>query len=430
MNKNNWIKSILQQEMKLATGCTEPGAIALCAAYVGEKVTEDIESVQVNCSVNILKNAMSACIPNLSTKGVDVACAIGLVIADPSASLNLLEKVTPQQIEKAMILADSGIVQVGLAETKEKVYIEVIVNTHHHVIRGVIAKTHSHCITLEIDGKALFKSEVEEVKAISYEEISAHLTFKEVVEFALNADAHDPDFSMIYQSILLNGRIAERGLKNSYGLQVGKVMHQQIETGELGNDVVNQCVSYTAAACDGRMAGCPLPAVSNSGSGNQGIASSLPAAKAAELLKCKDKQFHAVLLSSLVTIYIKSKLGKLSALCGATVAGIGSAVALVWLKGGTIEQMEYAVHNMIGNVTGMVCDGAKADCALKVASCTHAAFLASTLAMNHLVVQATEGVVEKYVEDSITNLARFGKEGSDVLDEMILDMMLSKKTAE
>ena len=428
MNKEKWIKKVLHQEMKLATGCTEPGAIALCAAYVGEQIKEEICSVQVNCSVNILKNAMSACIPNLNPKGVDVACAMGLVIADPSASLNLLEKVSEEQIEKAMKLAGSGLIQVGVADTKEKVYIEVIAKTNAHQIRGVIAKTHSSCITLEVDGKAVFSNEVEEIKSISYEEISESLTFQEVVEAALSADPHDPDYTMIYQSILLNGRIAEDGLINKYGLQVGKMMKAQMETGEIGADIINQCVSYTAAACDGRMAGCALPAVSNSGSGNQGIASSLPASKAAELMKCRDKQFHAVLLSSLVTIYIKSKLGKLSALCGATVAGIGSAVALVWLKGGTLKQMEYAVHNMIGNVTGMVCDGAKADCALKVASCTHAAFLASSLAMNHLVVQATEGVVEHHVEGSIDNLARLGKEGSDVLDEMILDMMLAKKS--
>ena len=425
--KNAWIKKVLNQEMKLSTGCTEPGAIALCAAYVGEKVTEEIRSVQVNCSVNIIKNAMSACIPNMNPKGVDVACAIGLMIADPSASLNLLEKVTADQIEKAMILASSGLIQVDVADTKEKVYIEVIAETQNHVIRGVIAKMHNHCITLEIDGDAVLNNDIEEVKTISYEEISENLTFKEVVDFAVNADGHDPDFSVIYKSILLNGRIAEAGLVNDYGLQVGKIMQNQMRTNEIGTDLVNQCVSYTAAACDGRMAGCPLPAVSNSGSGNQGIASSLPASKAAELMKAKDKQFRAVLLSSLVTIYIKSKLGKLSALCGATVAGIGSAVALTWLKGGSVEQMEYAVHNMIGNVTGMLCDGAKADCALKVASCTHAAFLASALAMNHLVVQPTEGVVEHHVEGSISNLARLGKEGSDVLDEMILDMMLSKK---
>lgn len=425
--KNAWIKKVLNQEMKLATGCTEPGAIALCAAYVGEKIEDDIVSVHVKCSVNILKNAMSACIPNMNPKGVDVAAAIGLMIADPSESLNLLEKVTAEQIEKAVILADSGLIEVSVADTKEKVYIEVIVHTEKHVIRGVIAKVHSHCITLEIDGEPVFGNDIEEVKSISYDEISEQLTLKEVIEFALSADQNDPELNVIHQSILLNSRIADEALINSYGLCVGKVMAQEMNQGLLGNDLVNQCVSYTAAACDGRMAGCVLPAVSNSGSGNQGIASSLPAAKAAELLHQRDKQFTAVLLSSLVTIYIKSKLGKLSALCGATVAGIGSAVALTWLKGGNAEQMEHAVHNMIGNVTGMLCDGAKADCALKVASCTQAAFLASSLAMNHLVVQSTEGVVEHHVEGSIENLARIGKEGSEVLDEMILDMMLSKK---
>ena len=425
--KTSWIKQVLNQEMKLATGCTEPGAIALCAAYVGEKVTEPIQSVSVKCSVNIIKNAMSACIPNMNPKGVDVACAIGLVIADPSESLNLLEKVTSEQIEKAMQLVESSLIEVSVADTKEKVYIEVIAKTEHHVIRGVIAKVHSHCITLEIDGTAVLSNDIQEVKSISYEEISESLSFRDAVEFALNADENDPELAVIHQSILLNGRIAEDGLVSDYGLQVGKVMMQQMNAKEIGTDVVNACVSYTAAACDGRMAGCPLPAVSNSGSGNQGIASSLPAAKAAEWMNVKEKQFKAVLLSSLITIYIKSKLGKLSALCGATVAGIGSACALVWLKGGSIEQMEYAVHNMIGNVTGMVCDGAKADCALKVASCTQAAFLASTLAMKHLVVQSNEGVVERHVEDSIANLARIGKEGSEVLDEMILDMMLSKK---
>lgn len=428
--KNAWIKRVLNQEMKLATGCTEPGAIALCAAYVGEKIEEEIEFVHVKCSVNIIKNAMSACIPNMNPKGVDVACAIGLMIADPSESLNLLEKVRPEQIEKAVMLAESGLIEVSVADTKEKVYIEVIVQTANHVIRGVIAKVHSHCITLEVDGVPVFSNDIAEAVSISYEEISEKLSLKDVIEFSLNADKDDPELSIIHQSILLNSRIAEEALTHRYGLCVGKIMNQEMKKGLIGKDLVNQCVSYTASACDGRMAGCPLPAVSNSGSGNQGIASSLPAAKAAELLNKKEKQFTAVLLSSLVTIYIKSKLGKLSALCGATVAGIGSAVALTWLKGGNLSQMENAVHNMIGNVTGMLCDGAKADCALKVASCTQAAFLASSLAINNLVVQSTEGVVEHHAEGSIENLARIGREGSEVLDEMILDMMLSKKKSE
>ena len=251
----------------------------------------------------------------------------------------------------------------------------------------------------------------------------------DVYEFCTTAPLGE--FSLVEQAIDLNSRIAQEGLAHDYGLRVGKTIREDVRAGALANDATNYAMTLAGAAADARMAGVDLPVMSNSGSGNQGIAATVPVVAVWERVDGKDREklIRSCALSNLITIYIKSRFGVLSALCGAVVASTGVASAVVWLRGGGLGEIACAISNVLGNVAGMLCDGAKASCALKISTCTNAAMLAATLAMRHLRVASNEGIVEQRPEYTIDNFALLGNEGSDELDRLILDMIIHKKDA-
>ena len=421
---------ILNSEMELATGCTEPAAIAYTAASAARHLGgEQPESIRVLASGNMVKNAMAAGIPGTNYTGMEYAASIGALGGDPDKKLQVITGVDTSVYTKAQKLVESGKVTVEVADIPEKLYVDVSLQGANHTARAVISGGHTNLVLVEEDGKTVFENKDGKPQAggISPEEIRNTLSVEKIFEFVKSIDPKNDPLDIIRQSISVNTAISDEGLKNDYGLKIGKTVQEELEKGLIGNDMVSNAVCVTTAGADARMAGAPFAVVSNSGSGNQGITTTMPVVSAAKWLKSgEDQMIRAVTLSNLMAIYIKSKFGRLSALCGATVAGTGAACGITYLLGGGLKEISYAIQNMIGNVTGMLCDGAKADCALKICTCTNATMQSAFLAMKGLHVQKTDGIVEDDVEKSIDNFTTLGNKGSVAMDSLVLNMMLHK----
>ena len=423
------IIEILNANMVLATGCTEPGAIALTAAAAAEKLGETVETLDVIASGNIIKNAYSAGIPGTGLTGIEYAAAIGAIVAKPEKQLEVINGITAEQLDTAKAMVAAKKVSLDLSKDPEKLYIEVIAKGNGHMTKAIVAKAHTNLCYLEKDGEVLMDTRSPSAEGGKAGiDVREYLSVAKIHEFATTVDVEKLD--IIKQSVEVNSIIAGEGMKNDYGLMIGKSMEKEIKQGIRAYDCINYSMMIAAAAADARMAGADFSVVTNSGSGNQGISSSVPAIAIAEYMgKNREELLRAVTISSLMAIYIKAQFGKLSAFCGATVAASGTAAAITYMLGGGVKEMEYAVFNMVGNVTGMCCDGAKPDCALKIATCVNAAWQAALLAMKGIRVQWNEGIVDEDVDQTIANFCLLGNEGSVELDRLMLDIMLKKAAA-
>ncbi|KOP71117.1 serine dehydratase subunit alpha family protein [Cytobacillus solani] len=424
MEKNK-IMSILEKELVVALGCTEPVAIALAAATAKSHIKGTIEKICVKASGNIIKNAKSVGIPGMTGKGLDFAAALGAVAGDPTKNLEVLNGLTNKDELRAIRLIEEGKITAGQAETPKRLYIEVIVETEEQICKVVISDNHSNITLIEVDGKAVYLGGCENIGIQTDEEELEELTIDEIYEWVLHTDIND--LTLVKRSIELNQAIGEEGLSGNYGLNVGRTIQDNVKKGILSDDLATAAMSLAAAGSDARMAGSTLPVMANTGSGNQGIAVTLPVVAAAlKLQVSEEKMIRAVALSHLITIHIKSKFGRLSALCGVTAAGMGASAAIVYLLDGGIQQVKAAVQNTIGNVSGMICDGAKAGCAMKVSTCSNVAVQSALLALNHQEISSTDGFIHDDVEKSIESFCKLGNEGTRQTDEMILKLMLEK----
>lgn len=423
MNENLFLKA-LNKELVVALGCTEPIAIALAAATARKYVSGDnVIDLKIFASSNVIKNAMSVHIPGTGSSGINLAGALGS-LANADKSLEVLSGLSTVDIEKARAMIDDGLVSVSLADTSKKLYIEVVVKTDKSSARAVIEDRHTNISSVEVDGK-IIKTGQNQLPADEEEEFE-FLSIDSIWEFINSVSLEK--LQIIKESIEINRKIGEEGLENSYGLQVGKSLIDSIKKGLIADDIVNYAMALTSAGSDARMAGCTLSVMSNSGSGNQGITATLPVAAVWEKLKLsKEKLIRGTALSHLVTIYIKSKFGRLSALCGATIAATGASCGIVYLLDGNKSTVRAAIQNMLGNITGMLCDGAKAGCALKVSTCTNAAVQSALLAARGISIEATDGIIEEDAEDTIDNLCRLGNQGTIETDKIILEIMLNKE---
>lgn len=424
MRQNEYFQ-ILKKELVIALGCTEPIAIALAAAtarkYVrGEKVTD----LKVFASSNVIKNAMAVNIPGTGSCGINLAAALGSLAKDADKNLEVLTGLNQEDIEKAKVMIKEGKVSIDIAQNPKKLYIEVIAQTENSSAKVIIEDRHDNIALIEVDGQVL-KNDCNEEVCEKDDELD-FLNIDSIWQFAQAVDLNELD--IIKDSIELNRKIGIEGLKNSYGLQVGKTIIEGIKKGLIADDLTNYAMALTSAGSDARMAGCSLKVMSNSGSGNQGITATLPVVAASEKLNLhEEKLLRAVTLSHLITIYIKSKFGRLSALCGATIAATGASCGIVYLLDGNLNSIKAAIQNMLGNVTGIMCDGAKAGCALKVSTCTNAAIHSAFLAMKGISIEATDGIIETDAEDTINNLCRLGNQGTIEADKIILEIMLNKE---
>ena len=418
------IIALVKSEVVPAVGCTEPIAVALCVAKATETLGGVPEKIDVLLSANILKNAMGVGIPGTGMIGLPIAVALGALIGRSEYELEVLKDVTDEAVERGKAYLAEDRINIGLKEgITEKLYIEVKVTRGEETAEAVICTCHKDFLRVKKNHRVIYEKTCGAEEA--EDEECTWLTLEKVYEFATTAPLAEIEF--IREAQTLNERAAEESLKGNYGHSLGKTLTRPLGKGIFGDTIFAHIISATACACDARMAGAPIPVMSNSGSGNQGICATLPVVKFAEENHNTDEELtRALMLSHLTAIYIKQSLGKLSALCGCVVASTGSACGITYLMGGDYEQVTFAVKNMVANLTGMICDGAKPSCALKLASGVSTAVLSAMLAVQHNCVSSVEGIIDDDVDRSIHNLTRIGKDAMDETDRCVLEIMTSK----
>ena len=420
------IIALIHQEVVPAIGCTEPIAVALCVAKASEILkNRHPQRITAQLSANILKNAMGVGIPGTDMIGLPIAIALGALIGKSEYGLEVLKDCTPEAVEEGKQLIDTQAIQISLKEgIEEKLYIEVCCEADGNKATAIISGGHTHFVYESLNDEVLLN--IQSGAGHEGGETEMELNLKKVFEFATTTPIEEIRF--ILEAKRLNKAAAERSLAGNYGHELGKTLREsRSEKHLMGDNTFTHILSYTSAACDARMAGAMIPVMSNSGSGNQGIAAPLPVVVYAEdNQKTEEELIRALTLSHLTVIYIKQSLGRLSALCGCVVAATGSSCGITYLMGGGYEQVAYAVKNMIANLTGIICDGAKPSCALKLTSGVSTAVLSAILAMEQKCVTAVEGIIEDDVDLSIRNLTRIGSEGMNETDKMVLDIMTHK----
>lgn len=428
--ERNRIINLIQREVVPAIGCTEPMAVALCVARATELLGMKPERIEAQLSANILKNAMGVGIPGTGMIGLPIAMALGALVGKSEYGLEVLRDSSDEAVAEGKKYLEEKRIYVGLkADITEKLYIEVTCQAGEHKATAIIAKTHTKFVFLStqhgqeepnilLDLQGGDSSEVEEEEE--------ELTLKKVFEFATTTPLEEINF--INEARRLNENASKESLKGNYGHSLGKTLSRPLGRGIMGDSIFSHILSATSSACDARMAGAMIPVMSNSGSGNQGIAATMPVVVFAEENHNTEEELtRALTLSHLAAIYIKQSLGRLSALCGCVVASTGSSCGITYLMGGNYEQVSFSVKNMIANLAGMVCDGAKPSCALKVSSGVSTAVLSAMLAIQNRHVTSAEGLIEDDVDRCIHNLTRMGSEGMNETDRLVLDIMTHKK---
>jgi L-cysteine desulfidase len=420
------IIALINREVVPAIGCTEPIAVALCVAKATETLGCRPEKIQAFLSANILKNAMGVGIPGTGMIGLPIAIALGALIGKSEYQLEVLKDSTPEAVEEGKKLIDAQTINISLKEgIEEKLYIEIKCKAGDNEATAIISGGHTRFVYISKNEEILLNKESHSTNESESDDIE--LSLRKVYDFATTSPIEELAF--ILETRNLNKSAAERSFKGSYGHQLGKTLNsKKNENLMMGDNTFTHILSYTSAACDARMAGAMIPVMSNSGSGNQGITATLPVVVYAEdNHKSEEELIRALVLSHLTVIYIKQSLGRLSALCGCVVAATGSSCGITYLMGGNYEQITYAVKNMIANITGMICDGAKPSCALKLTSGVSTAVLSAILAMENKCVTSVEGIIDNDVDRSIRNLTRIGSQGMNETDKLVLEIMTNKQ---
>ena len=419
------IAQLLKKEVVPAIGCTEPIAVALCVAKAKEILGTIPTRVDVSLSANMLKNAMGVGIPSTDQIGLPISIALGVVIGKSEYGLEVLKDSTPQAVAVANDYIEETNINISLKkESCDKLYIEVKVYSEGENAEAIISGNHTHFTSLSKNGEEIMSVDDTNQRENDNEEVQ--LSLRKIYDYAITEPYENIEF--ILDAGRVNKEAAEIAFKNNYGHSVGRMLLMERKTSLIGESVYAKALSYTSAACDARMAGAMVKVMSNSGSGNQGISATLPVViYAEEMKKTNEELARALVLSHLTAIYIKQSLGRLSALCGCVVSGTGSSCGVTYLMGGGYKEICYAVQNMIANITGMLCDGAKPSCSLKVATGVSTAMLSSMLAMDGKYVTSAEGIVDEDVDQTIRNLTRIGSTGMLETDKVVLDIMTNKK---
>jgi len=418
------IIALIKREVVPAIGCTEPVAVSLCVARATELLGAKPDSVSVRLSANILKNAMGVGIPGTGMIGLPIAIALGVLVGRSEYGLEVLKDADEQAVEAGRRFIEEKRISVQLKEgITEKLYIEVTVTASGHYAEAIISGGHTTFVYMRRDDEVLLDERKPSSEQANVQDVE--LTLQRVYDFATASPVEELQF--ILESRRLNKAAAESAFAADYGHSLGKTLRGEKEIKIMGDSIFSRILSYTSSACDARMGGAMVPVMSNSGSGNQGITATLPVVVYGEECGASEEQIiRALTLSHLTVIYIKQSLGRLSALCGCVVAASGSSCGITYLMGGGYEEVAMAVKNMIANLTGMICDGAKPSCALKLASGVSTAVLSAMMAMEHRCVSKLEGIIDEDVDTSIRNLTSIGRDGMDETDKLILNIMTEK----
>ena len=417
------IIGLINREVVPAIGCTEPAAVSLCVAKATELLGSVPEKISLMLSGNIIKNAMGVGIPGTGMIGLPIAVALGALVGKSEYGLEVLRDVTPEALEKGKLFIAEDRIKIGHHKNPpSNLHIEVDVEAAGHKARAVISGSHTNFIFYSTDDTVLFEKNPGDTAEDVADDVS--LTESMVYEFAMTAPLDRIRF--ILEAGWMNRDAARLALKDDYGHGLGKVIRNQ-GIRLFGDTPVRHILSMTSAACDARMGGAQVPVMSNSGSGNQGITATLPVVCYAEDIGASEEDLaRALALSSLTSIYIKQSLGRLSALCGCVVASTGASAGLVHLMGGGFEEVCAAIKNMVANLTGMICDGAKPACAMKITSGVSTALMSAMLAMNGKCVTSQEGIVCDDIDRTVHNLTSIGREAMTETDHLVLDIMVGK----
>lgn len=416
------IISLLKHEVVPAIGCTEPVAVALCAARAAEKIGSLPEKVEVELSMNVLKNAMGVGIPGTGMIGLPIAIALGMIVGKSDYKLEVLKNVTPEAVERGKKYINESRISIRLKEdAPDGLYIRVCAYLDNRTETAIICGEHTRFI--EEDS---FKDlQAEKSDPTCDNRANVKLTLRRIYDFI--SEVPFEEIAFIEESAKMNLSAAKQALAANYGHKVGNMLNNASNRPMVGDGTLTHVMAYTCAACDARMSGAPIQVMSNSGSGNQGIAATVPVAIYARDHKVEHETFvRALALSNLTAIYIKQSLGRLSALCGCIVASTGTCCAITYMMGGSFTQIGFAVKNMIANLTGMICDGAKPGCSLKISSGIGTAMLSAMLAMQNSNVSSLEGIIDEDVDRSIHNLTSIGREAMQETNRMVVDIMTSK----
>lgn len=411
------IVALIKREVVPAIGCTEPMAVALCTARAKEMLGEVPVKIDVLLSANILKNAMGVGIPGTGMVGLPIAVALGAIVGRSEYGLEVLKDCCQERVDEGRKMIEGGGISIGLKKgIHEKLYIEVTCTAADgHTATARIAHSHTNFVGDD------WTDNTDDAELIDEDALSLRMVY----DFATTAPIDEIEF--INEAARVNEKAAQEALKGNYGHELGKTLSRPLGKGIMGDSIFSHILSATSAACDARMAGAMIPVMSNSGSGNQGIAATMPVVVfARENHNTEEELTRALILSHLTAIYVKESLGRLSALCGCVVAATGSSCGITYLMGGKYEHVSYSVKNMIANLAGMVCDGAKPSCALKVSSGVSTAVLSAMLAIQNRYVTSVEGLIDDDVDKSIHNLTKIGHDGMDETDRLVLDIMTSK----
>jgi L-cysteine desulfidase len=421
------IIDLVKREVVPAIGCTEPVAVALCVARATEILGRRPERIEVKLSGNVLKNAMGVGIPGTGMIGLPIAIALGSIAGLSDYNLEVLKDVGPDDVAEARRWIEQDPIDISLdAATTEKLYIEVVCRAGDDIATAIIAGHHTRFVYLAKNDTVMLKIETAGQTSVADTDTdTVELSMRRVYDFVTTAPLDEIAF--IREAGEMNKAVAEMSFDGEYGHGIGRILTDDRRR-IIGDNVYARILSYTSAACDARMVGAMKPVMTNSGSGNQGISSTVPVMIfAAENGNSDEQLVRALMLSSLTVIYIKQSLGRLSALCGCVVATTGSSCGITYLMGGGYDQICSAVTNMIANLTGMICDGAKPSCALKVTSGVSTAVLSAILAMEQTCVTSIEGIIDDDVDRCILNLTEIGTLGMDKTDELVLDIMTRKR---
>lgn len=406
-----------------AIGCTEPASVALCVARAARLMGRLPDSIELSLSLNILKNAMGVGIPGTGMVGLPIAVALGAIIGKPELELEVLRDSDAEAADAARRYVDEGRIKISLEEEdKDKLFIRVLCKCGDDETEAIIKGHHTDFVYIRRNDEILLEKAADTVREAT---VSVSLTLRKVYEFATTTPVDDIRF--ILEAKKLNENAARSGLTENYGHALGKTMCSPLGRGIMGEGIFSRILSVTSCACDARMAGAMVPVMSNSGSGNQGICATMPVVVfAEENHNTEEELIRALVLSNLTAIYIKQTLGTLSALCGCVVASTGSSCGITYLMGGIYEQVAYSVKNMIANLTGMICDGAKPSCALKLTTGVGTAVMSAMLAIQNKHVTSAEGIIDDDVDRSIHNLTDIGSKGMNETDRFVMNIMTSK----
>ncbi len=412
--------SILHSELVPAMGCTEPIAIALTASHAAAALGEMPTSVSVLVSGNIIKNVKSVIVPNTNgQRGIRAAVAAGIVASAPERELEVLSALDEESHEKLAKFLENTEITVNEANSGKVLDIDITLSHGNHTVRARTVDSHTGLCLIEKDGEVIFSKEVEE-SSVSYD--SSVLSVEGILEFAEYADLDDVR-EVLDRQIAYNTAIAEEGLTGKYGAAIGRTLLLSY-----GDTVHNRAKAWAAAGSDARMSGCELPVIINSGSGNQGMTASLPViVYAREIGVSSELLYRALLVSNLTTIHLKTGIGCLSAYCGAISAGCGAGAGVMYLYGGRLPEISHTLVNALAINSGVVCDGAKASCAAKIASAVESGLLGMQMYMHGKEFYRGDGIVAGSVESTIRNVGQLAQSGMAETDKEIIKIMLKEE---